>query len=115
MNQGLKKGNPKKARRKAKKETKRYDKANKKIAKAKAKSPKAGAKMQKKRGYNYDGAIKAGIKPDKTGHWASRDPKTGEIFKGRKHPTIKKTKKAEKKLGYSIKKKKGVLYSNKKK
>jgi len=98
-----------KTKRKERKEEKRYTKADKKISNAKNKKSKD--KAQKKYGYNYDSAIKAGLHPDKTGHWASRNPDTGEILKGRKHPTIKKTKKAEKELGYKIKRKKGIMYS----
>jgi hypothetical protein len=55
-------------------------------------------------GYDYEGARKAGLKPDKTGHWGSRDPKTGLIFKGRKHKTWNKTEQGELQKGYLIKK-----------
>lgn len=84
-------------------------KADRKISKAKG--TKREAKVEKKYGYNYEGAKKAGLEPDESGHWPSRNPETGEILKGRKHPTIKKTKKAEKDLGYKIKRRKGNLYS----
>jgi len=65
-------------------------------------------------GYDYEGAKKAGIKPDKTGHWASRDPKSGLILKGRKHPTFHKTVDGEKKAGYEMYEKGGRYYSRKK-
>lgn len=91
---------------------KKYAKADKKIAAAKAKSPAKYEKVNKKYGYDYNSAMKAGLGPDETGHWPSRNPETGQILKGRKHPTISRTKKAEKEMGYKITKKKGVLYSN---
>jgi hypothetical protein len=101
-----------------KKETraqKANDKAEQKIQKAKSKSPEAGAKAEKKYGYNYDSALKAGLLPE-DGHWPSRNPETGEILKGRKHPTINKTKKGEREAGYKITKQKGgTLYSQPKK
>lgn len=98
-----------------KKIEKKYAKVEKKLASAKAKSPSKYAKAEKKFGYNYTGAAKAGIKPDETGHWASRNPYTGEILKGRKHPTIGLTRKGEKEAGYKITKKNGTLYSQPKK
>ena len=67
-------------------------------------------------GYDYPSARKAGIKPDKTGHWASRDPKSGLILKGAGHSTFSKTKAGEAKAGYEIyKAKDGRYYSRKKK
>lgn len=101
--------------REQKRTAKRYKKVEKKLSKAKSKSPKAYAKANKKYGYNYEAADKAGIKPDSTGHWPSRNPETGEILKGRKHPTIKQTKRGEKSVGYKIYKKGGKLYSKPKK
>jgi hypothetical protein len=66
-------------------------------------------------GYDYESARKAGIRPDKTGHWPSREPRTGLILKGRKHPTFYKTVAADKKLGYMMQKKiDGRYYSIKK-
>ena len=53
-------------------------------------------------GYDYETANKAGIKPDGTGHWPSREPKTGQILKGKKHKTFHKTEEGEKKAGYKI-------------
>ena len=66
-------------------------------------------------GYDFKSAKKAGIKPDSTGHWPSRDPKTGLILKGRGHPTFHKTIKGEKEAGYEIyKSKKNKRYYSKK-
>ena len=45
------------------------------------------------------------------GHYYSRNPNTGEILKGRRHPTIKQTKKGEKEMGYKIVRSGGRLYS----
>ena len=95
-----------------KKTERRQGRAERKILKSRTKSPKRQAKVQKKYGYNIEGAKAAGLSPDASGHWPSRDPMTGEIFKGRKHPTIHKTKKVERQLGYKITRKKGTLYSN---
>ena len=53
-------------------------------------------------GYDYESAQKAGLKPDKTGHWPSRVPGTGLLLKGRKHKTWHKTEAGEKKAGYRI-------------
>lgn len=89
----------------------RYARAERKISKAKEKSPEKGVEIEKKYGYNYDAAISAGLSPDSTGHWPSRDPATGMILKGRKHPTFYKTKAGEKAAGYKIYKKDGDMYS----
>lgn len=94
-----------------KKINRKYVRAEKKIEAAKTKSPEKSAKVQKKYGYNYEGAKAAGLGPDSTGHWPSRNPDTGEILKGRKHPTIQLTKKGEKEAGYKITKNNGTLYS----
>ena len=61
-------------------------------------------------GYDYESARAAGIKPDKTGHWASRNPKTGMLLKGRKHKTWPLTVEGEKKAGYKIQKDKDGRY-----
>jgi hypothetical protein len=61
-------------------------------------------------GYDYEAAIKAGLGPDRTGHWPSRIPETGQILKGRKHPTYYKTTKGEKEAGYTITKGAGDRY-----
>lgn len=88
---------------------KRYERVDKKIARAGGDSSKL-AKIDKKYGYNYKAAEKAGIKPDSTGHWASIGD-DGLILKGKKHPSMIKTKKVEKILGNKIVKKEGSLYS----
>lgn len=63
-------------------------------------------------GYDYETAEKHGLSPDKTGHWPSREPTTGQILKGRKHPTYWKTERGEKKVGFEIYKgKNGRYYS----
>jgi hypothetical protein len=62
-------------------------------------------------GYDYDTAIKSGMKPDKHGHWGSRDGKTGLLLKGRKHKTWDLLEKGEKEAGYRIFKKGKRYYS----
>ena len=62
-------------------------------------------------GYDYDSAEKAGIRPDSTGHWPSRNTKTGQILKGRSHKTYHKTIQGEEEAGYKIQKRKGGYYS----
>lgn len=62
-------------------------------------------------GYDFESAQIAGLKPDESGHWPSRDPKTGLILKGMNHPTIDKTLAEEEKLGYKIYKRDGRYYS----
>jgi len=66
-------------------------------------------------GYDYDTAKKSGMKPDKHGHWGSRDRKTGLLLKGRKHKTWNKLVKGEGKAGYRIFKKGKRYYSEPKK
>lgn len=53
-------------------------------------------------GYDEQGARAAGLSPDETGHWPSRDPKTGMIFKGRSHETWPLTEKGEADQGLTI-------------
>lgn len=66
------------------------------------------------RGYDYNAARKSGIKRDETGHYPSRNPRTGQILKGRKHPTFGKTVEGERSAGYTIEKgKDGKYYSRK--
>ena len=66
--------------------------------------------------YDYKSAKRAGIKPDSTGHWPSRDPKTGLILKGTRHPTYHKTVEGEAKAGMEIYKgRNGRMYSRPKK
>jgi len=66
-------------------------------------------------GYDYESAKAGGIKPDETGHWASRNPKTGQILKGRKHKTFYLTEEGEKKAGFEIYKGKDGKYYSKQK
>ena len=73
----------------SKKDIRRYKRADKKIDKAKGTSKEKSTQL--KYGYNYEEAKKRGIKRDATGHMQSRVPETGLILKGRKHPTIYKT------------------------
>ena len=92
----------------------RYKRAERKIERAeRSGSKKRIDRVNRLYGYDYETAIAAGAAPDETGHWQSRDPKTGRIFKGRRHPTIFLTREAEKEAGYKIYRKKGLLYSKK--
>jgi len=52
--------------------------------------------------YDYDTAIRAGLGPDETGHWPSREPRTGMILKGRGHPTFSLTEEGEEREGFKI-------------
>lgn len=52
--------------------------------------------------YDYETAKKYGIEPDETGHYPSRVPETGQLLKGKNHPTFNKTIEGEKKAGYEI-------------
>jgi len=62
--------------------------------------------------YDYESAKAAGLKPDETGHWPSRDPNSGLLFKGRGHETWAKTIEGENKAGYQVfKGKDGRYYS----
>jgi len=97
----------------SKKDIRRYKRADKKIDKAKGTSKEKSTQL--KYGYDYEEAKKRGIKRDATGHMQSRVPETGRILKGKKHPTIYKTKKIERALGYKVIKKGDKLYSKKKK
>jgi hypothetical protein len=66
------------------------------------------------KGYDYESAEAGGVTPDKTGHYGSRNPRTGQILKGRKHKTFHKTRRAEMKAGYKIHKgEDGKYYSTK--
>jgi len=53
-------------------------------------------------GYDYQTALKHGLKAGKNKHWPSRSPKTGQILKGRAHPTWSKTVSGETRAGYEI-------------
>lgn len=64
--------------------------------------------------YDYASAVEAGLFTPKGHHWPSRvssGPKEGLLLKSPKHPTFGKTIYSEKKLGMSIYKKNGRLYS----
>jgi hypothetical protein len=62
-------------------------------------------------GYDYESAMAAGLGPDIEGHWPSRDPITGLLLKGKKHPTWNLLEKEEKRLGFKIIKRNGRYYS----
>lgn len=65
-------------------------------------------------GYDMDTAISAGLKADETGHWPSREPKTGMLLKGKGHKTWNLTEKGEADAGYEIYKgEDGRYYSRK--
>jgi len=61
-------------------------------------------------GYDYSSAIKAGLKPDDTGHWPSRDPKTGMLLKGSGHLTWGKTLAGEEDEGNAIRRREDGRY-----
>lgn len=87
----------------------RYKKMDKKYEKA-AGNEKKTAKIEKKYGYNYAGAKAAGIVPDATGYMSSIG-NDGLILKGKKHPSMIKTRKVEKLLGNKIVRQGGNLYT----
>jgi hypothetical protein len=62
-------------------------------------------------GYDYDTARDAGLKPDESGHWPSRDPRTGMLLKGKSHPTFEKGVKVDEGLGYRLKKRGDRYYT----
>jgi N12 class adenine-specific DNA methylase/GGDEF domain-containing protein len=62
-------------------------------------------------GYDYESAKAAGLGPDESGHWPSRDPRTGLLLKGRSHPTWSKTVEGENSQGYGIYRENGRYYS----
>ena len=70
--------------------------------------------MPRRKDYDYESAIRAGLKPDETGHWPSRVPETGKILKSPKHETFNKTIDAEVELGYDFYRKGTELYSSRK-
>ena len=53
-------------------------------------------------GYDYKSARSAQMKAGQDGHWGSRNPKTGQLLKGRKHKTWGLLEQGEKKAGYEI-------------
>jgi hypothetical protein len=62
-------------------------------------------------GYDYDTARAAGFGPDNTGHWPSRDPRTGVLLKGTGHPTWSKTLEGERAAGMEVYERDGRMYS----
>lgn len=62
-------------------------------------------------GYDRQTAIDYDLKPDETGHWPSRNPKTGQLLKGAAHETMDLTIENEWDAGYDVVKKKGRYYS----
>lgn len=62
-------------------------------------------------GYDMDTALAAGLTQDTTGHWPSRDPRTGMILKGRTHETFPLTEEGEEAAGYRIIKRGDRYYS----
>lgn len=64
-------------------------------------------------GYDYATARAAGLRPDSTGHWPSREPNTGQLLKGKKHKTFHLTEQGERAAGYEIEQRDGRYYSRK--
>ena len=62
----------------------------------------AGAFDPESSEYDMKSAKAAGLGPDETGHWPSRDPQTGLILKGSGHPTFNLTIEGERDAGYEI-------------
>jgi hypothetical protein len=62
--------------------------------------------------YDYETARAAGLAPDATGHWPSRDPRTGMILKGRGHETFTLTEQGEAQAGNTIVFRDGRYFSN---
>jgi len=65
--------------------------------------------------YDYETAKAAGLKPseeegENKGHWPSRDPRTGVLLKGRKHPTFQMAVDEDEKMGYRLTKRKDGRY-----
>ena len=90
----------------------RYDRYDKQKLKAQSKMLKGNSnkleKLEKKKGYNYS----IGEYDPETNHWSSLSKYgDGEIAKGKRHPSMIKTKKVEKLLGNKIVRKDGKMYS----
>ena len=65
-------------------------------------------------GYDYAAARACDLKPDETGHWPSRCPKTGQLLKGKKHKTWNLLEQSEREMNYTIfKGEDGKYYSEK--
>ena len=82
----------------------RYDRYDRQKLKAQSKKPLE--KLEKKKGYNYS----IGEYDPETQHWYSLSS-TGEVAKAKKHPSMIKTRKAEKLLGNKIVNVDGKRYS----
>jgi hypothetical protein len=65
-------------------------------------------------GYDYEAFDRSGIQRSPGQHYPSRHPRSGQLLKGRKHPTFHKTVAGEKKAGYEIYKGKNGKYYSKK-
>jgi len=67
-------------------------------------------------GYDMETAARGGLRPGPNKHWPSREPKSGQILKGRAHPTFHLTEQGEREAGYEMYKgRDGRYYSRKKK
>lgn len=69
--------------------------------------------------YDYETAREAGLAPseeegENKGHWPSRDPRTGMLLKGKKHPTFQKGVDEDAKLGYKLRKRPDGRYETQK-
>lgn len=62
-------------------------------------------------GYDYDQARAAGMGPDETGHWPSREPGSGLQLKGRKHKTFDQAIETDRMQGYGLEKQNGRYYT----
>lgn len=65
--------------------------------------------------YDYETAKEAGLGPQEAegenkGHWPSRDPRTGVMLKGKKHPTFQTAVDEDAKLGYKLRKREDGRY-----
>jgi hypothetical protein len=91
----------------------RYERMDRKYEKASGDEDRI-KKLDKKYGYDYESAKKAGLAADETGHWPSIG-EGGLVLKGKKHPSMILTKKVEKVLGNKIVNRNGRQFSEPKK
>ena len=63
-------------------------------------------------GYDFDGAIFAGLEQDENGEWPVRQPDSGLIFVGKKHSDWSKMETESKYYNRKILKKDGRYYSS---
>ena len=61
--------------------------------------------------YDYTTARLSGARADAEGHWPSKDPVTGMLLKGRRHPTFHKTLEGEAAQGYRVEKRGNRYFS----